>query len=182
MSHGKAFWLCFALGAALTGLPTLGTAQSLGVSGGLAVPAGSLGEHRSVGLRAQFSAFSPGGLLRADLAGVLFPGEDHPTAPPWRTGGWRSLNLAGNILPLLSRSDSVEFRGVIGLSAHRMSISGRANPYGIVPGFQLGSMFTRPWNGRTLTAEFGFHLVASDFGVAEYSGSYSFPLLVGIRW
>jgi hypothetical protein len=182
MSQQRKLWFRLALAIALSAFPALGCAQNLGVSGGLAMPLGSLGEYRSIGIRGQLSAFSPGGLLRVDLGGVLLPGGADPRVSTWRTGTWRSVSVAGNVLPLLSRSESLNVRGLVGGSVHWMSVRGEDNPYGMVPGLQIGALWERPWNGRALTAEFGLHTVISDYGVDEYGASYSLPLLVGIRW
>lgn len=171
-----------ALAAALCALSSPGGAQSLGVSGGPAVPLGGVGEHRGVGVRGQLSAFSPGGLLRADLGAVLLPGSEAPGGNAWRTGDWRSVSVAGSALPLLFRSESLALRGLVGISAHRASIRGAENPYGTVPGIQLGTVWERPWGRHTLTAELGLHAVLSDYGVDELGISGTLPILVGVRW
>jgi len=173
------------LGLALSLLAALSSAagaQGLGVSGGPAVPLGAVGEHRAVGVRGQLSAHSPGGLLRADLGAVLLPGVAEAGEDTWRTGDWRSVSLAGSVLPLFWRSESLEVRGLVGISAHRMSIPRVENPYGTVPGVQLGMVWARPRDGHTLTVEAGLHAVLSDYGVDEMGVSGSLPLLVGIRW
>lgn len=182
MNQQQRLWLSLIVAVVLSFVSAPAHAQGLGVSVGAAVPVSSLGEYRSIGIRGQISAYSPGGLLRADVGGVLFPGEEDPQVSIWDTGDWRSVSLAVNVLPTISRSESLTFRGVIGLSAQRMSISGQDNPYGTVPGLQLGAFWERPWNGRSLTAEFGLHMVVSDYGVEEYGSSYSIPILVGIKW
>lgn len=182
MNQQQRFWPSLVVAVLLSSVPVLASAQSLGVSVGAAIPVGSLADYRSIGIRGQVSAYSPGGLLRADLGGVLFPGKEDPQASTWRTGDWRSLSLAVNVLPTLSRSESLTFRGLLGVSTQWMSIRGRDNPYGAVPGIQLGASWERPWNGRSLTAEVGLHTVVSDYGVGEFSGSFSIPILVGIKW
>lgn len=176
------FALSLALAAMLCALPPAAPAQGVGAAAGPAVPLGGLGEHRGIGVRGQLSLYSPGGLLRGDVAGMAFPGSDDAGASAWRTGTWRSVSFAGNLLPTLARPADGRVRGLVGLSAHRMSISGADNPYGTVPGAQLGGVVERSWKGATLTAELGLHLVASDFGVDEMHGSFSLPVMVGIRW
>lgn len=171
-------WLLLLLAALPAALP----AQGVGASVGLAVPLGSLGEHRQLGYRAQGTLSAMDGLLRAEVAGVLVPGTEDAGATPWRSHEWRSFSVGGSVLPTLGRSGPLRVRGLIGLSAHRSEIRGVPNPYGTVPGLRLGAVLERSWRGSVLTAETGLHVVASDFGVSELHGAFFLPLMVGFRW
>lgn len=153
-------------------------AQTLGVSAGLAAPVGPLGEHRGVGLRVQGSLYSPERLLRVDLAGTFFPGDGGGA----EAGDYRSIGLGASLTPVLVRAGDTRVRGIAGLSAHRVHVTGDTNPYGIVPGLQLGTVAEGAWDGRTLFAETGFHVIASDFGVDELEGAYFVPITFGIRF
>ncbi len=174
--------LCAWLFPLLVALPAALASQSIGANLGLALPLGSLAEYRQVGYRAQGSLTSAGGLLRAEVAGVFIPGTDDPGASDWRTHDWRSLSIGGSVLPTLGQSETLRIRGLFGLSAHRSSIRDVSNPYGTVPGLQLGTVLERSWRTSILTAELGLHVVASDFGVDEFGGAFFLPLLVGFRW
>ena len=174
--------LCIWLLLLLVALPSELPAQAFGASVGLAVPLGSLAEYRHTGYRAQGSLTSPGGRLRAEVAGVLLPGTEEPGVSPWRTRDWRSLSIGGSFLPTLGHSEALRVRALVGLSAHRSSMPGVSNPYGTVPGLQLGTVLERSWKTSILTAELGLHVVASDFGVDELHGAFFLPFLVGIRW
>ncbi|HEX2187705.1 MAG TPA: hypothetical protein VHG51_02345 [Longimicrobiaceae bacterium] len=166
----------------LVALPSALAGQSIGANVGPAVPLGSLAEYRHVGFRAQGSLSAASGLLRAEVAGVYIPGTDDPDASDWRTRDWRSVSIGGSVLPMLGRSEALRLRGLFGLSAHRSRIRGVSNPYGTVPGLQLGAVLERSWRTSLLTAELGLHVVASDYGVDESGGAFFVPLLVGFRW
>lgn len=153
-------------------------AQTLGVSAGLAAPVGPLGDHRGVGLRVQGSLYSPERLLRVDLAGTFFPGDDRGS----ETGDYRSASLGASLTPVLVRPGDVRVRGLAGLSVHRVHVTGARNPYGSVPGLQLGTVAEGAWDGRTLFAETGFHVIASDFGVGDWEGAYFVPVTFGVRF
>lgn len=153
-------------------------AQTLGVSAGLAAPAGPLAEHRGVGLRVQGSLYSPERLLRIDLAGTFFPAD----GPGPQARDYRSVNVAANFAPVLARAGDARVRGLAGLSAHRVHVPGVANPYGLVPGLQLGVVAEGARDGRAFVAETGFHVIASDHGVGELEGAYFVPVTVGIRF
>lgn len=153
-------------------------AQSLGVSAGPVIPVGPLGEHRDVGLRVQGSLYSPERLLRVDLAATLFPGDNRD----WQAGDYRSLSLGANLLPVFHRAGGTRVRGLIGLSAHKVDVEGASNPYGIIPGLQLGTVLEGAWGGRALHAETGLHVIASDHGVGELEGAYFVPVTFGIRF
>jgi hypothetical protein len=157
-------------------------AQGVGGSAGIALPVGSLAEHRGVGFRAQGSVYSPGGLLRGDVAGVFFPGDDSADTSPSQSGDWRSVGIAGNVLPRLMHTETLSVRALAGLSAHRTSIPGVRNPYGVVPGGQLGGVVERSVGRGWLTVEGGLHLVATDHGVGELEPVIFVPLTVGFRW
>lgn len=153
-------------------------AQSFGVSAGLAAPVGPLAEHRGVGLRVQGSLHSPERLLRVDLAGTFFPGADRDG----QAGDYRSYSLGANLVPVLARGGDTRLRGLIGLSAHRVDVEDVSNPYGIVPGLQLGTVLEGGWSDRTLFAETGLHVIATDHGLGDFEGAVFVPVTVGIRF
>lgn len=153
------------------------SAQAVAGSGGIAVPMGALAEERGVGFRVQGSVFTPSGRVRADLAGVSFPAADEPGAE-----AYRSLSVAINLLPTLVRTGPMRLRALAGLSAHWVDVPGVSNPYGTVPGLQLGGVLERAAGGGTLTAEAGLHLIASDYGVGELEGAFFVPVLIGFRF
>jgi hypothetical protein len=157
-------------------------AQTFGASAGLAVPLGSLAEHRGVGFRAQGSVYSSGGRFRGDVAGVFFPGDDSADTSPSQAGDWRSVSVAAHVLPRLAHTETLSVRALAGLSAHRASIPGVRNPYGVVAGAQLGAVVEHAIGGGWLTAELGGHLVATDHGVGELEPVLFIPLIVGLRW
>ena len=158
-------------------------AQAFGGSAGIAVPVGTLAANRDLGLRVQGSYYTPGGRLRADVAGVYFPGNETQGQVTTNYADWRSLSLGVNFLPRLRpATDALTLRALLGLSAHTMSIKGDDNPYGIVPGLQLGGVLEHRTRFGMLTAEAGYHIVASDYGVAELEPVLFVPVLIGFRF
>ena len=162
--------------------PAASLHAQIGGSAGIAVPLGSLAEHRGVGFRAQGSLYSSGGRFRGDVAGVFFPGDGSADTSPSQSGDWRSIGVAVNVLPRLTHTETLSVRALGGLSAHRTSIPGVRNPYGVVPGAQLGAVVERSIGGGWLMAEVGAHLVATDHGVGELEPVTFIPLSVGFRW
>lgn len=157
-------------------------AQAVGGSVGLAAPVGPLADGRGVGVRIQGSLYSPGGLVRGDVAGLFLPGSDEEGQPASRMSDYRSVSLGANLLPVLVRSEALQVRGLVGLSGHSVSVPNTNNPYGIVPGAQLGGVLERAWNGHALTGETGLHLIASDHGLGELEAALFVPVSIGIRW
>jgi hypothetical protein len=167
--------------AALLAVPA--ASQTFGASAGVALPVGGLAEHRTAGIRVAGSVYSSSGFVRGDVAGVILPGTELADASSTQTDDWRSVSIGANVLPVLARSETLRVRALAGLSAHSVSVRrGGDNPYGVVGGVQLGSVLERSWNGRTLTAEVGLHVVASDYGVGELEAATFVPLSAGIRW
>jgi hypothetical protein len=153
-------------------------AQTVGVSAGLAAPLGPLGEHRGVGLRVQGSLYSPERLLRVDVAGTFFPGDGRGG----ETVDYGSASVGANLTPVLVRVADARIRGLAGLSVHRVHVTGDTNPYGLVPGLQLGAVVDGAWDGRTLFAETGVHVIASDYGVGDFGVASFVPVTIGIRF
>jgi hypothetical protein len=169
-------------GLLLSAPPASLRAQAFGGSVGLAAPVGPLADGRGVGVRIQGSLHSPGGRLRADVAGLFLPGSEGDGLHATRTRDYRSVSLGANLLPVLVRSEALRVRGLIGLSGHGVTVPGTNNPYGIVPGAQLGGVLERTWKGHALTGEAGLHLIASDHGLGELEAALFVPVSIGIRW
>lgn len=168
--------------ALLLALPTSLSAQRVGGSVGLAVPSGALAETRDVGWRIQGSLYSPGGRLRLDVARVAFPGSDLADSASAQERDYSSVSVAGNFLPVITGSETMRLRALVGLSAHRVSVPGVRNPYGLVAGAQLGGVVERTWSRRAIVLESGLHLIASDHGLGELDAGFFIPVGIGVRW
>lgn len=167
--------------ALLLAAPAL-RAQAIGVSAGLALPTGELAENRGVGVRVQGSVYVPRTFVRVDVAGVSFPESSDGNASGAEMAEYRSVSVAANLLPVFRSTETLQVRGLVGLSGHRVSTPGFTNNYGTVPGVQLGGVLERTWGGRTLTAEAGFHSILSDHGLGELKAAAFFPVSMGIRF
>jgi hypothetical protein len=148
---------------------------------GAAFPLGSLGESRGAGFRALGFVSTPGGLFRIELGVTHFPQGDSIAGSNWR-GSWRTVSLAASLRPTVLRTESSRLRAAIGLAGHRTSITDVRNPYGTVPGVQIGFGIETSTGRAVLSLDSGLSIVLSDFGVDEFSGATFVPITLGITW
>lgn len=174
--------------AAAAATPLGAQGVSLGVAAGVAVPTGPLGANRSPGPVAQASVYLGGFGRRVrgrvDVEAAWFPGGGQP---PGRlaSSDEGDLRVSGVLASLVvgPRGGPVRPYALVGAGAQGLSVPGRTNPYGAVPGVRAGVGVRATVWGLRLHAELVPHAILSDYGTGRdfEIGTY-WPITVGVRF
>lgn len=162
--------------------PDSANAQRIGGAAGVAFPLSTLAETRDLGFRGLGFVSTNSGLIRLELAATMFPRDGNPAQSSWQTGDYRTFSLGAAIRPTIASTELTRVRAQFGLTAHRTTVPNLHNPYGTVPGANLGIAVERRTGRGTLSAEVGFHTVYSDFGVGDFKVPLFVPFMLGISW
>lgn len=167
---------------ALSLKPGSAHAQRVGGAAGVAFPLAELADTRDLGYRALGFVATNSGLIRLEAAATMFPGDDNPATSDWQRGSYRTYSLGAAIRPTIAATELTRVRAQLGFAAHRTTVPNVHNPYGTVPGANLGIAAERRRGRALLSADIGFYTVLSDFGVGDFVIPVFVPLMLGISW
>lgn len=158
---------------------------SIGLSAGVAIPGGALGDRRTAAPYVAASALfrrEHVARFRVDLDAARFWGRNLRGLGglPTDYGDLTVTSALGHLI--LGHRGREAFYAMLGLGMHWMSIPGRANPYGRAPGAGVGFGARIPIRRVTLEAELRAHAILSDYGNSEFELSHFRPLTMGVRF